>query len=248
MSTGWITRNSVKSNHISTIHSLSSLFNFNVSNDTSFNNLRLFTIGPKYLITANLIDSLYKKNIKVINFGIFDLGKSKPLSSFYSYPKNFVQQFFFFSTYQKIVDNTNRFSTNGLKYSYYPTQMQNDFIFTNMSDSLGLNPMPNSFVYAHLMMPHLPYMYNNEFKSKSGNKLNKYIDFWNFTNTKTKTLLSTLIAKNKYRIIFTGDHGFRGDYRVNPSLTFMAFYGFENHEIEKIETIQDLGSLINSCF
>jgi hypothetical protein len=72
--------------------------------------------------------------------------------------------------------------------------------------------------------------------------------YWNFTNKKLQLILAQIINENKYRIILTGDHGFRSDKRINPHFTFTAFYGFNNYDLEKINSVQDLGSLINGSF
>jgi hypothetical protein len=61
-------------------------------------------------------------------------------------------------------------------------------------------------------------------------------------------MLTTLIKENKFRIILTGDHGYRGDNRINPHYTFAAFYGFDQVSIDKIQSVQDLGSLIYGGF
>ena len=53
------------------------------------------------------------------------------------------------------------------------------------------------------------------------------------------------MKENKYRIILTGDHGYRGDDRINPQNTFTALYGFDKADVDKIKSVQDLGSLIN---
>ena len=57
-----------------------------------------------------------------------------------------------------------------------------------------------------------------------------------------------LTKENKYRVIISGDHGFRGYKTLNPNYTFTAIYGFDESSIKKIKSVQDLGSLINSGF
>ena len=48
---------------------------------------------------------------------------------------------------------------------------------------------------------------------------------------------------NNVRVIISGDHGFRSDLTVQKN-TMAAFKGFEEKSIEKIRTVQDIGSLI----
>jgi len=110
----------------------------------------------------------------------------------------------------------------------------------------------NSFIYIHLILPHPPYEYKGKksFNSNSDIKDNliNYYNYWTFSNKLLSSFLSDLSKENKYRIILTGDHGFRSDVRVNPRRTFTAFYGFERSTIDNIKSVQDLGSLINSGF
>jgi hypothetical protein len=245
---GWIIKNDAMSSEASTIHSVSSLFNYNLSKSNDFSKLSLFQIGPNYLMKSLVIDSLSKKNISIVNFGIFDLGNTKPFSTFYFYPKNFFQHFIYFTTYRKIIDNTTNFKADGLRYSYYPTEVHNKYILENFSDSISHIKNDNIFIYAHLLMPHSPFRFNSEFQSNQTNSLPNYKNYWEFTNLKIFKLLLNLTKENKYRIILVGDHGFRGDKRINPHETSMAFYGFEDEDLYQIQSIQDLGSLINGSY
>jgi hypothetical protein len=117
-----------------------------------------------------------------------------------------------------------------------------------MPDSLNKNKNKRMFIYAHLFMPHGPMQFNPEFTLRKEFNLNNYTDYWNFTNTKLSRLLKSLIRENKYKIILSGDHGYRDDKRVNPNYTFTAFYGFEETAIESVKSVQDLGSLINGTY
>ena len=89
---------------------------------------------------------------------------------------------------------------------------------------------------------------NFDLDYSSNSELTKYYNYWNFSNQLLEPLLNSLTKENKYKIILTGDHGFRGDKRINPHYTFTAFYGFDESSIDSIKSVQDLGSLINSGF
>jgi hypothetical protein len=60
--------------------------------------------------------------------------------------------------------------------------------------------------------------------------------------------IKSLQQTEKYRIILTGDHGYRDDFRILPIYTATAFYGFDEKDVEKIKSVQDLGALINAYF
>jgi hypothetical protein len=244
----WIVKNSLYSNEISTIHSLSSLFNFNLSKDNKYSEINMFDIGPKKLMKAAIYDSLYRKNIELINFGIFDIGKSEPLNSLYFYPKNFSDQVLFNSGIKYIIDYTGGLKIKGFGISYNLYESQNQFILENFTDSIKSINNSRIFIYAHLMMPHSPFKFKSEFKITSTNNLLNYRNYWEFTNKKLKKLLLELTKENKYRIILSGDHGFRGDKRIDPNQTFIAFYGFDERDLISIQSVQDVGSLINACY
>jgi hypothetical protein len=243
----WIVRNTAYTLETSTIHSLSSLFNFNLSKSNSYSKSDIYEIGANKLIKAAIYDSLSLKKVNLINFGIFDIGKSKPLSLLYVYPKNFIAQFLFNSIYFHIQNNTNGFRLEGFNKSFYPMEEHNKFIINNLTDSLRKMPNNVFFAYTHLYMPHAPMQYK-EFKMPLKRGLNSYTSYWKFTNHKLKKLLLELTKENKYRIILTGDHGYRGDSRINANHTFMAFYGFDKQDLNTVKSVQDLGNLINACF
>lgn len=242
----WVVKNNFYSFETSTIHSLSSLFNFNLSLDSQFKKSSINELGINKLMQGYLADSLSKKNVSIINFGIFDIGKTNPINPLYFYPKNLFEQFLLNTTYLFVKMNTNNFKISGFEKSFYSTSSHNKFIFTNLSNIL-LNRDNKYFNYVHLYMPHAPMTYESEFKLKSNN-LNNYFSYWKFTNYKLTILLAQLIKDNNYKIILTGDHGYRADKRINPHYTFTSFYGFDTTELYKLKSVQDLGSLINAGY
>jgi hypothetical protein len=96
-------------------------------------------------------------------------------------------------------------------------------------------------------MPHAPFVYSQEFINCNTTTSN-YIKYWRFTNQKVLKILKKLMISNKYRIIITGDHGYRSESKISGNNTFAAFYGFNKIDIDKIKSVQDLGSIINGYF
>ena len=85
--------NNSKSEEITTVHSLSSLFNFNftIENKKGISS----TFWMQKLIYSTLYDSLKKKDVKLYNYGMFDIGASKRLTPiYYYYPTTVIGQFF----------------------------------------------------------------------------------------------------------------------------------------------------------
>jgi hypothetical protein len=129
----------------------------------------------------------------------------------------------------------------------YPFEIHNKNVLNKLNKLNISNLNNNTFLYAHLFLPHNPFVFSPEFRFKKLNTSN-YISFWKFTNTKMISLLNNLSKENKFRIIVTGDHGYRSEIRINPNNTFAAFWGFEKRDVELIKSVQDIGSLINGYY
>lgn len=244
---GWLIKSNFHTNSTSTIHSLSSLFNFNQSNDVRYNNINFKDIAAEKLLKSSLYDSLKYKHVDIINFGILDFGLSKPINRLYLYPTNLFDVFLEYTVFPQIKRSTRDFSFNALTADFHPDEHHNKYILENLIDTIENSSKKKLFVYVHLKMPHGPFMFKDEFEHKADNLYN-YYKFWKFTNYKMAPLLADLIKGDKYRVILTGDHGYRGDGNINPNFTFSAFYGFDITEVEKVRNVQDLGSLINGYF
>ena len=247
---GWITKNSFYSYETSTIHSISSLFNFNLSKNKLYGDEAIQNIGITRLVHASIVDSLEKKKVDIINFGIFHVGNHKYLNKLYRYPTSFIEDILMNTIYYKIenyIININKSGLDGLSGSYYSMENHNKYIFNHLADTSNILTNNKTFIYTHLYMPHTPMQYKPDFPIRTENLVN-YKAYWNFTNQKLEPLLKSLIKENKYRLILTGDHGYRTDRRINPHYTFTAFYGFNQESIDKIHSVQDLGSLIYGGF
>ncbi|TBR19262.1 MAG: hypothetical protein EPO57_04120 [Chitinophagaceae bacterium] len=245
---GWITENSFYSYELSTIHSISSLFNFNLSINNNYSKQRIADLGSSKLMHAAIADSFKQKAVKIINFGIFHIGETSYLSHLYRYPTSFWEEILTNTIFFKIQDNTGDLNKSGFANSFFPTEVHNKYIFKHLQDTSNKIKQTNTFIYTHLFMPHSPMQFTPGFPLRFQNNLTNYFAYWNFTNSKLTQLLTGLAKENRYRIILTGDHGFRNDNRINPHYTFTALYGFDQGSIEKIKSVQDLGSLINGYF
>jgi uncharacterized protein (DUF486 family) len=245
---GWQTKTTSYSNELSTIHSMSSLFNFNLSKEKTYSAQSEEKIVVSKLYHAALADSLANKGVAVYNYGIFDFGKSNPKSRLYLYPRNFFEAFLLHSTYLAEKTKTGSFQT---KYLKNPPSYINDHnidILNYLPSRLEEDKLPNNaFVYVHLYMPHYPFSLAPEFTNPETDNFKRYVAYWKFTNQKLQSLLSELNRENKYRIILSGDHALRESI-TNPHHSFSAYYGFEGNDLNKIRSVQDIGSLINSAF
>lgn len=244
---GWKINTSFYSKEIFTVPSLSSMFNYNLSYDTSFRSLGE-NINNELFSKSLLFSDLLHKNIKVKNWGVLNFGSTKPPFSNKTPKKlNSISIRFIQSTALNLIwSNTNKFNPNGFQHSYFPSTKHNIHLIKNLNDSLNGN-MPNYFIYSHLSMPHTPFYYPRYFNFSKTN-LKNYISFLKFTNSLIENKLLEFSSSNNIKIIVSGDHGFRHDSRLNKNKTFLALYGFDNLNINEIKNVQDLGSLINSNF
>ena len=242
---GWEVRNNSYSYETSTIHSVASILNFNLSLNKDYKESDLAAIEYNYLKHSLLIDSLYKKDVKFLNFGIFDINNNEKKSSLYIYPESFTENFLLYSCYMFVKRQLIKLNEGKLNNKDELIMEHNKFILNNITSEID-KANAKTFIKIHLYMPHAPLYYEPEFKKLELKNVNNYLQYWNFTNKKLTEMLSKL-NKNKYRIILTGDHGLRG-MPTNPHSTFTAFYGFDSTALKNIHSVQDIGNLINGSF
>lgn len=246
---GWEVRNSSYTYESSTIHSISSLFNFNLSKDSLYDKQNTETIVSKKMLKATLLDSLSGKGVAFNNYGIFHIGNTKPLMQLYLYPTGFAEHFLIRTTYAEEKNKSGNFKLKNLVKSYGNIFEHNAYILNNLPAILNEQKNKKSFTYVHLFIPHSPFYYGEEFPVKHVINFENYFSFWKFTNTKIEALLDSINKQGNYRIILTGDHGYRrNEHKENYHYSFSAFKGFDSTSLKQIESIQDIGLLINAGF
>jgi hypothetical protein len=245
----WEVRNNSYTYESSTIHSISSIFNFNLSKDSLYDKQNTETIVSKKMLKAALLDSLSNKAVAFNNFGIFHMGNTKPLTQLYLYPINFTEHFLIRTTYAEEKNKSGNFKFKNLIKSYGNIFEHNAYILNNLPKILSQNKNKKSFTYIHLFIPHAPFYYGDEFPVKHVINFENYFLFWKFTNSKMEALLDSINKQGDYRIIITGDHGYRrNEHKENYHYSFTAFKGFDSLALKQIESIQDIGLLINAGF
>ena len=248
-SKGWEVRNSSYTYESSTIHSISSLFNFNLSKDSLYDKQNTETIVSKKMLKTALLDSLSSKGVAFNNYGIFHIGNTQPLTQLYLYPTSFAEHFLIRTTYAEEKNKSGNFKLKNLVKSYGNIYEHNAYILNNLPAILKENKNKKSFTYVHLFIPHAPFYYGEEFPVKHVINFENYFSFWKFTNSKMEAILDSISKQGDYRIILTGDHGYRrNEYKENYHYSFTAFKGFESTSLKQIESIQDIGLLINAGF
>lgn len=252
-SNSWHIKKDFKTLETTTSLSLSSLFNYNLSLD---NNFKLNAVlNKKYIYDNSMINELKEKKIDIYNYGLMDFNGIKTNTPSWTHQPRFVLPIFenspnltkLFS--QTIFRNINSlYKRNRIKNSeseFNKINIGYRFLKEILNEDKKFSK--NSFFYIHLMMPHYPFNFENEFFLKK-ESLENYIDYWSFTNKKIFEFLLKNNPKN-FKIIVTGDHGFRKfPNSIDPTLTFSAFYGFNENNISKMKSVQDIGFLIQNNY
>ncbi|HEY4150542.1 MAG TPA: sulfatase-like hydrolase/transferase [Chitinophagaceae bacterium] len=245
-SNGWQTKSRFYSYETSTVYSLSSLYNFNLSEKGNFSDITELR-AIDLLDRARFADSLEKKQVKMVNFSFFNIGKNKLYTYMYPEPDGFFDLFFYYSGLSNIKIGTGDMDLKGLGSDFYSTSVYNEGLLKKLPALLDSATNNNLYIYAHFWMPHAPINFSNEINLRDYSTAN-YYKYWKFTGDKIKNLLASVKQLDRYRVIITGDHGFREDTRIDPHFTFAAFYGFDSASVKKVNCVQDLGKLVNDYF
>jgi hypothetical protein len=129
----------------------------------------------------------------------------------------------------------------------------NQFLIEKGAENIKSLAKQPSFIYVHLLMPHMPYEYKgakNYSSTSNINTVDNYISYWKFTNALIQnSFLNPLVKSAKFKVIITGDHGYRWNKdQVNPHQTMTAYYGFPKWQVDQMKSVQDLGSLIYASY
>ena len=248
---GWKVKSDFFTEELSTANSLTSMFNYNLTNSKEFQsgkkNFRY--INSIDLQNSKLILDLKKHNLSVKSFGyagfnndfnydfvpLRDYDKINAffnLSRFNKFLTFLEKNTFFHDVFDKsilsIIDR--KYRVEKFKLSVFE-----EFNINNISKF--------DFIYYHFFMPHHPY----EFMGNSFSfDLNGYFKYYQYVSLDILLDKIKCFPKENLKIIITGDHGYRQNPKVNPYNTFSAFYGFENNEVDKIKKVQDIGLFIKN--
>jgi hypothetical protein len=243
--TGWQVSTASSTQNKATVNSLASLFNYNLK--VADANLDAPT-AIQLLRQSSLLTDLANKGITCYNGGIFDIGKTQAYSKIYYYEKEEKQANFIKHLFSKSM-----FSLLYLLTADEKQAMHNRSIVEQAAHKITRLSSRKTFIYLHLLMPHPPLYYigsKSYQPSPYQDKVSNYLDFWQFTNEHVYThLILPLIQSQKFKIILTGDHGYRFyPEKINPYLTMTAYYGFPKSQIDRVKSVQDLGSLIYASY
>jgi YidC/Oxa1 family membrane protein insertase len=260
----WVIKREFQSLEANTLNSVPSLFNYNLSDtlnsisyDPGISKERTFSARTKG--TSKLMSDLEFKNVSIKNYSMLNVkgvNEDDPLKlRWYENPKEKYEKIKSFVPFKKHLENSATFYKISQK-TLFSEIMVDDLTYTDQAQTLNrtlfsvLNEeefKKYDFLVYHFLMPHVPYLYYDEFILESGAPDSQYVKYWQFTNKKIISFLDSFNNDN-YRIIITGDHGYRKSSKVDQLNTFGAFYGFNQEDVDKVRYVQDIGSLINHIF
>lgn len=244
----WTLNNNSFSQNLITVNSISSIFNYNFK---QLDKELLFRFSLNKLDNSELISDLKTKKVKVINYGIFNLGNQKALIPIYfnlfateTIQTNFIKAFFTKTILSNLLNNI--YNENDKQISH------NSYLAENIH-KLVSPANKNTLYYFHLLMPHFPYNYKSKryiyHSPLKLNGLDSYVNYYKFTNKLIIKQLQQLKYMTKYKIIITGDHGYREiPDKISPKLTSTYYFGYNIDQTSKIKSVQDIGSLIYASF
>jgi hypothetical protein len=189
---------------------MSSIFNFGLATSDYDNNIYSFNS----LKNSRLINILEKEKYYIKNESFLQIGNYKESNEvFFKYPRNIIEILIY----------------NTILFDYIKKNkiITPEYYNIETIDKMNKMKIMNNkfFVYLHLIMPHPPFFFKEEINVI---KQNDYLKFWKFTNQKMINTLAKLQENNpNAKIIIMGDHGYRGDDKINAKKTFIATYGFE---------------------
>ena len=233
-----IERNFTKETY--TENSINQLFNYNSGLSFKDKSIEQVTVE---LREASVIKILESKGFRFKNYSFFNIGNHEEYYSISLFPKNDYEillknsMFFLFKS-NLTFKNLANFGDFQIYADY------NKMVFNESLDYINeLKSDDNHFVYVHFFMPHHPFYYEKEFADMPIT-LENYVAFWNFSNKKIQSYLDSINNLSSYKIVITGDHGYRGDSRLKTNVTTSAFYNFDSTEVSQISNVQDIGKLL----
>jgi hypothetical protein len=221
----------VESKEIYTINSISSLLNYNISDNKIFienlSEIERFELINKSQFEKDLNKIAIKLKLK--NYYRVD-EINYPVPNYFMSPRNFLELIL----YKSFIPRIERSILGDYAFEFYNKILINE-LTTNFKNNNFVN---NNIYFYHLAMPHYPYSYFNEYK-----KNNLYKNYYAFVNDKIISILKNN-RNEKLKIIIMGDHGYRGDKNINPKCTFLAYKNINSFKNVKLQYLQDVGNVI----
>jgi hypothetical protein len=220
----------IETSESSTLRSIDKIFNSRYRNSFSDPNIRHVKQSLYY---TNFIPDLKKNGYNFVNYSFIDFNQHNSKFNFDPYKTNKKVQIIKFSIFKIFYDRLFENKFDNIGYNKFILSESN--IFLKNKESWN-----NNFIYLHVLMPHGPFYFGNDFEYKTRNVKN-YIEFRRFTSKLMVNYLKS-IDLGKFNIFIISDHGFRSSKLIDPYASFFSCSNcdFNKKEIIKLENIHKL--------
>ena len=247
-------------NYNSTPFSIASSLNMSYLNIENYEQAQQVQISKAYDFVKNstVLEALSSNGYEIKNLSLFDLENS---SAFYTDP-------FYHKT--NLFDRTIFFLfTEKLNLTHEHEQLINlEKINLDIFSQLNSSVKKPFFCYAHLMMPHHPYFFDEngsrmseEYARSEENRKEKYLKQLKYTNLLLMNAIDTILKQSfiKPIIIIQGDHGFRDlaelgrEEQLKESKTIFNAFLLQDDTLkistyDSISPVNSFRIIFNSCF
>jgi Sulfatase len=216
-----------KSNYTYTIFSLASTLNMNYfKNAVDLNFPNDFGLVWNYIYYNKVFEKFKTEGYEIKNFSFFNINEY-PASS-QSFSRAWALKFLFDKSLYSLIN----MGYLWLDKKHYTHLLENKL--TEFNDEIKLKKDQPKFIYLHFLLPHHPYVFNNngsersvfEYTKKDENINNNYINQLIFTNKVIKYVINKIQLSDKKKIIIIeGDHGNRFYHSQNSLIKANYFSG-----------------------
>jgi len=249
---GYHVIDSIRSNYNYTLAAMSSLFNINyVDREQSMpvSDFSFMYKARKAINYSTIAQAFQEENYKINNLSIFPFANQKGVADYIGYltPLQIANKYFFHNYL------LNDLAKND-KYKYLPIvslyekpldryYYQNKRIFTDCIASI--NPSEPTFTYAHLLLPHEPYLTDsagNLWKDLSA--IPEQEAFLQYTKYASKLMLDLADAieqkDSNAAVLFLSDHGYRGLTGEDKKYSYHNFLALKtpDNKYDQIENVK----------
>lgn len=220
----------IETSETSTLRSIDKIFNSRYQNSFSDPNINHI---KQNLYSTNFIPELKKNGYNFVNYSFIDFSHHHSKYNFDPYKKNKKTQIIKFTVFKIFYDKIFEDKFDNIGYNKFILSESNNFLKNKKSYN-------NNFIYLHVLMPHGPFYFGNDFEYKKRDVKN-YIEYRRFTSNLMVNYLKS-IDLSKFNIFIISDHGFRSDKLIDPHTSFFScsILDFSNKKIIKLEDIHKL--------
>jgi len=225
-----------------TIYSLSSLFNLDdsilPSNDM---------YASLYLRKSTMVEQLKNLGYSFTNLDFIDIYNQHKIAKLPFFSDTYFSQIINHTIFSKIILSLIR-----------PLDNYNNQVIAELNNTVKNNYQKPNFTWAHLLIPHSPYLRNSDGElnknpifntspiyTQKNEIINQYLNYLLYGNTIILKILNQIPDWQNKIIIISGDHGARmflkdGDPRRFATFAAIYYPGMDTMELKQIKYLQQI--------